>query len=317
MRSKSMIRNTLIGLLRGLAVVPIAATLLAALGRLHWLLDIFTSFHLQYALALGLIGLLALLLRRFMMTAVVGLTLLWNITLISLHHQPQPAPQLLQTEAFQVLSFNIHTANPDHAGTLKYLQQQDADVVLLLEVNGAWVQDLTALEGSHPYHLTAPREDNFGIALYSRIPMTAEIAMFDQTLPSISATLNLTSAPIHFIGTHPLPPTGPNYARLRNRQLTAIADAISNMSAPKMHIVAGDFNASPWSVAMQPLFHDAGLLDAAAGFTLMPTWFAIDPVLGAPIDHVLVSRSITVRAFEIGPALGSDHRPLLTLLNIA
>jgi hypothetical protein len=37
---------------------------------------------------------------------------------------------------------------------------------------------------------------------------------------------------------------------------------------------------------------------------------------GAPVDHILVSRNIEVKHFEVGPDIGSDHLPLIADLRL-
>jgi len=77
-------------------------------------------------------------------------------------------------------------------------------------------------------------------------------------------------------------------------------------------VVAGDLNATPWS----PIFHrvlDLGRLrDSREGFGLHRTWpSGIHALLRIPIDHVLVGEGVTVLRREVGPHIGSDHRPVI------
>jgi endonuclease/exonuclease/phosphatase (EEP) superfamily protein YafD len=65
----------------------------------------------------------------------------------------------------------------------------------------------------------------------------------------------------------------------------------------------------------------ARLLFAAVvrkGFGLLPTWTTGNRVapLKLPVDHCLVSPDLTVLGVEHGPALGSDHLPLVVRLAV-
>lgn len=85
-------------------------------------------------------------------------------------------------------------------------------------------------------------------------------------------------------------------------------------------IMAGDFNATIDHMAGRGI--DGGTLgrctDAAlaAGSAALGTWpTAVNPLLGAPIDHVLATDNWRVDAFRVLDNVddsGSDHRPILT-----
>jgi endonuclease/exonuclease/phosphatase (EEP) superfamily protein YafD len=76
-------------------------------------------------------------------------------------------------------------------------------------------------------------------------------------------------------------------------------------------LLMGDFNATPWSAVFRRLLR-AGFRRAGAG--LSPTWPSILGPFGIPIDHVLMHGPIEARSVEVGPDVGSDHRPLLVTL---
>jgi endonuclease/exonuclease/phosphatase (EEP) superfamily protein YafD len=75
-------------------------------------------------------------------------------------------------------------------------------------------------------------------------------------------------------------------------------------------IIAGDFNATPWSGAFERLRNEAGLDDSSLGFGVQPSWPSWLGPLGIPIDHCLYTGALAATARSIGPALGSDHRAL-------
>jgi endonuclease/exonuclease/phosphatase (EEP) superfamily protein YafD len=70
-------------------------------------------------------------------------------------------------------------------------------------------------------------------------------------------------------------------------------------------------NATPWSHTFQELL-SAGL--TVPHFT--PTWPSGWGRLGIPIDHVL-GRGVRITELRAGPALGSDHLPVLAEIVIA
>jgi len=53
------------------------------------------------------------------------------------------------------------------------------------------------------------------------------------------------------------------------------------------------------------------LAEAARGKAPGPTWMRRNPIFGIPIDRMLYrGEGMGCRSFEIGPDLGSDHRPV-------
>ena len=69
-----------------------------------------------------------------------------------------------------------------------------------------------------------------------------------------------------------------------------------------------------WAYHYQRLIAATGLENARAGFGVKPTWPLFMPFAMIPIDHCLVSDGVTVTAFDTGPAIGSDHLPVLVSL---
>jgi endonuclease/exonuclease/phosphatase (EEP) superfamily protein YafD len=85
-------------------------------------------------------------------------------------------------------------------------------------------------------------------------------------------------------------------------------------------IVAGDWNTPVWSTTFGRFFDMTGLLAAERSAWPAPTRlfsdFGAPAFMGTPIDHIAISDRIGVKAFFTGPEFGSDHRPVVTDLNI-
>ena len=88
------------------------------------------------------------------------------------------------------------------------------------------------------------------------------------------------------------------------------------LTRPEATILLGDLNLTPYAPAFARLVAESGLRDAFAGEAWRPTWQAEFWPLALPIDHVLVPRRGCVTGHEIGPYVGSDHRPLQVTLRL-
>jgi endonuclease/exonuclease/phosphatase (EEP) superfamily protein YafD len=185
-----------------------------------------------------------------------------------------------------------------------------------MEVNERWMTVLSPLHTNYPHRLSAVREDDFGIALFSRIPLTNEtvVDIGNTEVPSIIADIAVNEQTIHLVGTHPLPPGSPAYARLRNDQLVALANHVHNQKSPV--ILFGDLNVTPWSPYFADLLKHGGLQDTSQGRGLLGSWPAWLPGLRIPLDHCLISDPIRVINKQLGPGVGSDHLPVVVELQI-
>jgi endonuclease/exonuclease/phosphatase (EEP) superfamily protein YafD len=91
--------------------------------------------------------------------------------------------------------------------------------------------------------------------------------------------------------------------------MAILAREVQKTSGPV--IVAGDFNVTRWSSKSASLRH-AGLTDASYGKAPGATWTRSNPLISIPIDRMLYGGDgMHCDRFEIGPELGSDHRPLI------
>jgi len=98
-------------------------------------------------------------------------------------------------------------------------------------------------------------------------------------------------------------------AQVRDRQLREVGRIAAEL--PRPLILLGDLNITSWSPHFQDLLESSGLRDSRLGWGIQPTWPANPWLLRIPIDHALVSRDVRVIARRTGPAIYSDHRPIV------
>ena len=305
------------GAAAGLLWLALAGLVLARLAMAcaswHWSLELSTHFAFQYALMALLVtaGFACLARPRGVGLAAVVLAL-HSTPLLGLTGAPA-APAAGTSEETRLLMANVRTSNANRRGLIDLVQAEQPDAVLLLEVSEAWLADLAPLEVEFPHRLAAPRGDNFGIALYSRQPLTDGriVHLGDAGVPSIEC--GLEGASLRLLLTHPVPPMGRRAAAERDRQLEAVARRARELG-PRV-VLAGDLNASPWSPIFSRVLDLGALRDSRDGFGLQPTWSASLPSLARiPIDHFLVGRDVQVLHRLVGPRIGSDHLPVLIAL---
>ena len=120
--------------------------------------------------------------------------------------------------------------------------------------------------------------------------------------------------PLQVIVLHTRWPVLASLQPLRDRALQQAAALAA--TRPDSTVLLGDLNVTPFAPAFARLLEESKLRDALAGEWWRPTWFAGFWPLALPIDHVLVPRAGCVIAHEIGPYVGSDHRPVQVTLRL-
>lgn len=298
------------GLVEAAGVLAGLATGVGWLGRIGWAFELVSHFRVQLALTFAVLGLIAVLGRRWKLAVLMLVGVAVNAVPIGLAIRPGGRPAHEGGRSIRLMALNVHTANTRSDLVLEAVRQADPDVLLLLEVNDRWMAELAPLQSNYPQVLAEPRLDNFGIALLSRWPIRQQevLELGGVPVPSLAVELAVEGHRFWLLGTHPVPPGSPGETRERNRQLSAIADWAREQTGPTL--VLGDLNATPWSPYFRDLVRESGLMDARPAWGLFTTWPARSWLLRLPLDHGLVSPDIRVVARRVGRDVGSDHLPI-------
>ena len=301
-------------------------SLVPVLGRWHWLPDLSAHFPHYYA-ALALVCTLGLL------WAGRGRLALASVAVLSFYlYQLSPSLwSLASAEAapgssakLALLQFNVRNENPDPEGLVDWLKahRHDVDVLALMEVGAAWKPYLERLDRHFTRSWYTPAGPDDGIALFTHLPDASLTVHYfgEEGLPTVifDGRAGQQQVPFTLYVTHPRSPTGQARWQARNAQLLALAADIGGRSEAN-RILAGDLNTTVWSYWYRRLAATARLEDAQTGFGFEETWAPawLPSWLGIPIDHTLVSAPVRVLTRKAGPRLGSDHRPVTTILELS
>ncbi len=278
-------------------------------GGLSWVLDLGSHFQAQYFGFQLLCVAGFLLLKQFRWALLAAGFLCLPTFKLAPYYLAQPAPTG-RTERLRVVSFNVLSSNPHHAEAVAWVRQTCPDLAYFPEVTAAWAADLEPLKATLPHCLVFPREDNFGWALFSKYPILEHELVASRFLEvaMVRVVVEIAGRRVVFCGVHPLLPGSPAFAADRDAVLQQVAELARRETGPV--IVAGDFNATPWSHAMRPLVA-AGLRDTQLGRGFSATWQRNIPIFAIPIDHILLGGAIAATARWTGPELGSDHHPIV------
>jgi endonuclease/exonuclease/phosphatase (EEP) superfamily protein YafD len=312
-KNQSIVRSLRGGLLfltkLGLAAV-LTAQIAGLFGRRHFLLDLANHPQVQYLLASIAALLLLAASRRWCWALVACICIGWSgWRVVPWSFGPQTA---IATTRFRLLIANVLSGNRNIDALRVLLDREKPDVIVIIEADGWWLENLAELRKSHPHGLGLPREDNFGVAVFSRLPMSdvQHVMFVADGVPSIVGDVQIGPTSATLVATHPLPPIPNSYFQSRNAQLAAVAEFAVGRSGPL--IVAGDLNCTMWSPNYRRLIQRTDLNNARQGFGVLPSWPTTFPsLMRIPIDHCLHSDGLRVLDCRLGEPIGSDHLPLI------
>ena len=285
-------------------------TWIGCLGRFHWFLALFDHFRVQGSIACFFALVILLFRRSWRLAGFALVSLSVNLWPLIKTNSPLPAGVVADDgPSLKIVCFNALFSNEQLTDIQNYLVKQDADVIVLLEFSPDLEAALHSTARSHPHGIRRPDPSPWGIGVYSRIPVreVSSHTFADEEPPSIDGLLDFHGRSVRLIATHPWPPTGTRSSRYMTHQLSAIADFV-NLHSDTPAIVMGDFNATPWSPSMAILLGRSELDFRTPKAVWRPTW-QVGSLLSLPIDHALCTPPLFFEKREIGPDLGSDHRP--------
>lgn len=302
------------------AVALAAVSLAAFLGRWVWWLDVLANFRAQYVVALAVLGLIIMMSKwRKTGYAVLGVALINLVAVLPLYIG-SPADASVDSPSMRVMSFNLYSSNESFSDVIEYISTIEPDMVLLHEASRPW--EVAVEAAGLDYDVIRPRSDDliFGTLVLVRAEDVEAVSYgFSASSPravELGFTPDGWSTPISALGVHALAPTDQERADFRDAQIAFAGQWASGQTGP--HFVVGDLNSTPWSWPFRRLTSSTGLLNSQGGFGLQPSFSAeTNLLLRVPIDHLLHSAELEVTDRQLGPALGSDHFPLVVDLQLA
>ena len=215
----------------------------------------------------------------------------------------------------KILSLNTWHENRTPKRIVDLLQHEAPDVAVLVEFGPDKADILRQLSESFPYRLNCAGGWACSTVLLSRYPIvrfSEGWRRLDGGAPRIEAAIDVGGRIVTIITAHPLDPLhGPTAALHEMEDLANRArDAATNGPV----IVAGDFNATPWSYAFRAFWRNSRLNHMGPFIPSFPAGPKGMPQLA--IDHMFGSREIVFRSIRLGGDTGSDHRPLIAEVTV-
>ncbi|MCO6389477.1 AP endonuclease [Aliihoeflea aestuarii] len=288
------------------------------LGWFHPAFDSFSHFRLHLA-ALLLVAVLPLAVLRYWPEAVFAMVLAIGAIGSTVDFAEDDAAiagiDMRSTPVFRLFHLNLRFDNDRPDLVLSAIGAHRPDVITFTEASIEWREWLEVLEGAYPYQVICPPPSRIGgVAILSRRPFLSESAEACSDRGSFARVdIDFAGRPASVIAMH----LGWPWPFGQQSHFERIAHDLSVLS--DRTILAGDFNAVPWSQTVRQIA-DMGHFQVLRG--IGPTWLhrslpdAWLPWVGLPIDQVMVKDGIRVEGARTLDAVGSDHLPILVEFSV-
>lgn len=281
-----------------------------ALGVIAFVLILLLDAPWDLRRQMVLIALIAAL--AYQLKMVLPYTLIWKKQVKKVRGE-----QLDAQKQISLLVSNVLTTNNKYHLLIEEIEKYQPDLVLTLETDQTWQDELSVIEKDYPYRVPVPLDNLYGMHLYSKLELSDTEVKFilSDEIPSIHTTVKLRSGQsVQIYCLHPKPPS-PTEAKdstLRDAELLIVGDQIKDLD--ESCIVMGDLNDVAWSRTTRLFQRISGLLDPRVGRHYVNTFHADYPLLRWSLDHVFHSTDFALVEMKRLPHIGSDHFPVYVVL---
>jgi endonuclease/exonuclease/phosphatase (EEP) superfamily protein YafD len=232
--------------------------------------------------------------------------------------QVQLSTKTQQVTSFRLVFANVLMENRESDALKGLIRRVDPDIMLFVETDSWWDEQLQNFSHSHPHHVRHPQENHYGMVLYSRLELLEPEVKFlvQADVPSIHTRVKLRSGDeIRLYCLHPRPPVPSEQGRSteRDAELLMVARDVKGHGDPA--IVMGDLNDVAWSYTNTLFRKMGGLLDPRIGRGFYNSFNAKLPFIRYPLDHFFHSKHFRLVDLQRLSYIGSDHFPIMITLS--
>ncbi|HVK40407.1 MAG TPA: endonuclease/exonuclease/phosphatase family protein [Candidatus Kapabacteria bacterium] len=230
--------------------------------------------------------------------------------------QSLPATRYAPQRSISVMICNVLMRNRNVEAFAAAVRSSNPDVILAVETDEWWAQQLRFLETLYPYVEREPLANTYGMILMSRRRLSdVQVRhLVEDSIPSIRAGVELPSGEtIDLYCLHPRPPIPGSNSDQRDAELILVAREVRGRNRPA--IVAGDLNDVAWSQTTELFQEISGMLDPRIGRGMYNSYHAGYFLLRYPLDHVFHTNHFRLIGMRRLEAIGSDHFPIFIELS--
>lgn len=293
----------------------VAAVALGFLGEIARPFDSFSHFRAHFGAPALLLALVCALSRRLLLAAALAAASVAALAFSLPWMLPRPEAAI-EGPRYTLLQMNLRWNAGEPVEALRRIAETDPDIVTLQEMTPQWVALFAPLAERYPHQVHCDGADGFhgDSALLSKRPFVPGApTICDERNSLAAARIDLNGVPLTVASHHQLWP----WPRGQWQRLDRLRDTLEDL--PRPILMAGDFNAVPWSAFLAEYA-------AATGTRVVegvgPVWFlhplppAFARFAGLPLGNVLAAPAVSVISVERLAATTSDHLPVLVTFTV-
>jgi endonuclease/exonuclease/phosphatase (EEP) superfamily protein YafD len=315
-------------IITALAVVLFIATFITTLNLQFWWVRMFDFPRIQIIIMLGavLVGTFVIYdfvyWWHFLVVSGIVASIIYQITKIFPYttlakKEVLDAGKCDQQDVIAIMVSNVLQSNRNAKALVNLVNNRKPDILLTLETNKWWQEQLKEIEKDYPNNKKVPLENRYGMHLYSKLKLDDVRVdyLIQDDIPSIEANVTLRNdrrVKIHCVHPRPPSPTEADSSVPRDAELLLTGRRLKPYQ--ESILVFGDLNDVAWSDTTRLFQKISGLGDPRKGRGFFNTFNAHHWYLRWPLDHLFHTTDFKVVSLERLPSIGSDHFPILIKL---
>ena len=227
------------------------------------------AVYFMFALLGTVIGSLILDMKRVMFTSIAACGLMAVFLKVNSNSQLQAVnktPKEITSDFLKVAHFNAQDLGTEADGTLKIIEDIDADVIFVQELTPQWDKVIQEkFSKKYPKHKCFVRIDLYGMGIFSKHDFVQLDTFMYDNIPNLIGSLRKKNDEkvYHFVSSHITPPLNRIGLERMNQHLKVISDKVNGINEPVLAI--GNFNTVAWSNELQSFKKETHMVESRRG----------------------------------------------------
>ncbi len=205
-------------------------------------------------------------------------------------------PDENSSSKIEIVLMSLNLTEESGADIFSIINSLDADLLVLQEYNQIWDEKINkTLIKSYPYAHMQKRNDNFGIAIYTRRKIYNIENFYFNDIPNIKVVVDNGSSKLTLLSSH-LPAEYPTQDQNADSHLSILSEKIQSSRYPS--IVIGDFNKMYWSNELIKFMKNSSLENSRRSISIENL---------NPDDHIFYTKRLECIGFQEITDLSNNH----------